>query len=352
MKIIYAFVGLSVIAALGLFISPDELWFLSILSYVVPMGLLLNLLLAIGMLFSKTARSKAWLPLLPFALSWQVLASIATFNDKSAEKGDIGVLNFNVRFFYTPPPWAPEYGNPEYEVYAAPLQDWINHHEADIVCLQEFFTDSTYSFYNHLKSLREYRPYTYFLTTDVKARAQRGMLILSKWPIVRKGQIFMSKNGYNGAMYADLKVGKDTVRIINTHLQSVEWQLAPRNKGIITRGTNMYYRFKHSFLDRFEQAIKIQHVLEKTPYPVVLTGGLNEPPFTFTYKILRDYLDDSFSTAGNGLGVNYEGYWLMLLRLNHQLFAGNIAPVSYETHDVFIRMQHDPVYVRYSVNKN
>src|SRR5690606_25860510 len=54
-----------------------------------------------------------------------------------------------------------------------------------------------------------------------RAGGQFGLAIFSKYPIVNKGSIKFGALTQNHGMFADLKMGEDTVRVYNFHLQSM-----------------------------------------------------------------------------------------------------------------------------------
>jgi endonuclease/exonuclease/phosphatase family metal-dependent hydrolase len=104
------------------------------------------------------------------------------------------------------------------------LKNWILNSDADVKCLQEFANIPWAKEFNMIRQLKE-RGLYYYLSTDQKGdyrdEWKQGTMIISKYPILKSGDVLSSKNGFNRIAYADLKIGSDTLRIVNVHLESM-----------------------------------------------------------------------------------------------------------------------------------
>ena len=94
------------------------------------------------------------------------------------------------------------------------LQDLLISENPDVLCIQEFYKTPTLN-------LDAY-PYKY---EHFKGQHKMGHAIYAKYPILYKGA-FDFKETSNNIIYADLKVGNDTLRVYNAHLQSFGVQAA------------------------------------------------------------------------------------------------------------------------------
>jgi endonuclease/exonuclease/phosphatase (EEP) superfamily protein YafD len=124
-------------------------------------------------------------------------------------------------------------------------------------------------------------------------------------------------NTYNTAMYNDIIVKQDTIRIFNCHLQSIrflkgdydfldsiQFSMTEKNKtGIKT----ISYKLREAFKLRAHQVNHISELIEKSPHPVILCGDFNDTPVSYTYKRMKGNLRDAFRESGKGIGNTYNG---------------------------------------------
>ena len=55
---------------------------------------------------------------------------------------------------------------------------------------------------------------------------------------------------------------------------------------------------------------------KKSPYKVLMGGDLNDPPQSFTYRIMSEVGNDAYRKAGSGIGTTYHGV-IPLLRIDY-----------------------------------
>jgi hypothetical protein len=94
-----------------------------------------------------------------------------------------------------------------------PLQivSFINDENPDILCIQEYSTSADID-------LKVY-PHKYILMAGDQIKT--GQAIFSKFPIINEGNIVFP-NSNNNVIFADIKKGKETIRVYNMHLQSIK----------------------------------------------------------------------------------------------------------------------------------
>jgi len=229
----------------------------------------------------------------------------------SAEEG-FTLMSFNVN---------------DFKSMASSWQHWredfdhiLYFHNADIICLQEFATTDLYSQDEknnvlHYTTLLQ-KPYAYF-TNDFQWHTPYGYtwyfgnIILSKFPFVDTGKLFLDHRHHISIAYADVRIGTDTVRIITTHLQSFGLEeaevqgLKDPNPEVSRR---LLYKLRKGYQLREHQAVMAARLVRESPHPVIVCGDLNTTPVSATYFTVRGHLQDAFLKKGAGLGRTYTRY--------------------------------------------
>ena len=232
--------------------------------------------------------------------------------------------------------------------------EWINDQQADVFCFQEFYNDPKSSNFNTLKKIRDFNNYYYFHSPKVINRigAEFGDIIFSKYPIIEKGQISFEKNSMNKVIYVDLKVGTDTIRVYNMHLQSMhikEDELI-NSEDLQSGFKHLTSNLKNGFIQRADQIRVLKNNIIECPYPLILCGDLNDLPYSYAYQKLNSDLSNGFTEAGNGFGFTFNGK-LFFLRIDNHFFSKELKIHSYRTHREMKCSDHFPVSATYSINR-
>ena len=129
----------------------------------------------------------------------------------------IKVMTYNVRLFdlYN---WSDNKSTRD-EIFT-----FLEKENADIMCFQEFYHQDNSSSFQTKDILLEkldakniHEGYTHLL----KKQQHFGVVTLSKFPIINKGEIKFSNDDNNNCIYSDIKINDDTVRVYNMHLASI-----------------------------------------------------------------------------------------------------------------------------------
>jgi endonuclease/exonuclease/phosphatase family metal-dependent hydrolase len=317
-KIIFR-INLGIAALLGLsylssFISPDVFWPIALFGLAYPVLLVLNILfvvywavqLNLRLLFSLGIIIAGW----PFMTRY-VQINLPVFGKEKTESAyTLKVLSYNVRLFNV-------YHWEKSQTVMADIFRFIEKENPDIICFQDFYTRKRGS-YSETSIFSKLAPYKYHY---IKYSFQRenlsdfGIAIFSKYPIVKSSDITFTKS-YNLCIYSDIKVKDDTIRVFNTHLQSIRFlksdynyidSMRLRYDIEIDRMRGIGSRLKYAFKQRAGQADKLAKNIEASPYPVLVCGDFNDTPVSYTYHLLTQNLNDGFVQAGFGLGHTYRG---------------------------------------------
>lgn len=176
------------------------------------------------------------------------------------------------------------------------------------------------------------------------------MAIFSKYPMIHRGSLQVSESPHNSILYADVVKDEDTVRIYNVHLQSMsidEQQLTNSNSQTISKNLKqLVFQLKHGFIRRAAQIDNLCKHLERSPYPVILTGDLNDMPYSYSYQNLKKYLHSSFENGGRGFGFTFNGK-MFFLRIDNQFYSEGITLSDFKTHNSVKHTDHFPISADY-----
>lgn len=230
----------------------------------------------------------------------------------------------------------------------AELVEYIGQMKPDIICLQEFLTEDD-SKWDALG--KEYR-------TTVSGGNQFSCEIFTRYAILHQGQID-SLPRYN-AVWADLKISDDTVRVINLHLQSTS--IRPEDTQFIQHHEYIFdnerenklksiiSRLAENTRKRAVQATAIRGFIDASPYDMIICGDFNDVPLSYSYHRIAEDLKDTFAEAGNGYSYTFDGYFRML-QIDHILVSPDIEVISYEADNSAKYSDHYPVITRLKIDK-
>jgi len=317
-------VGFTLALIIGVISSYVNLGMLSVLfSVIMPLLFICNLLLGIYGLFKKKYFYSigAIVYLLCFTFFFQV-----SYTSKDEDNNTVSILSYNVRAFQQ---YISENKNASTEIIK--FIDSIN---ADIVVFQE-------SSYKDGKNVTGY-PFQFL---GYRAHIDKSLLtIYSKYPIVNKGYIDFP-NSKNNAIYADIKINEDTLRVYNAHLQSyvISPYILTQKYSDFTYWKNLNSKIKK----QVEQAKLIKRHANKTSNNVIISGDFNTTPYSQTYRILKKNLKDSYLSSGNGFGETYSRLYYPL-RLDYFLSSTDINIINHLNYDLNLS-DHEPVMMKFKI---
>jgi endonuclease/exonuclease/phosphatase family metal-dependent hydrolase len=296
-------VGALLISYLSVFVSPDKFWMPSFFGLAFPFILLANLLFIVFWIFVKP--KNLVLSLLTILLGWGFVNRYVQFKGRNMGSDGIKVVSFNVANFA---------GNERTKLKenADNIIDYLKSKDADIICLQEIRLrqKNIFNVPQVMDDLKKIKHYQY-----ASSSTTFGLITFTSYPIINMGEIRYKKSK-NMAIYTDVVIGIDTVRIFNVHLQSNK--INPRDYTIIdSPGVDQEKdleeirelggKLKSAFQLRAQQVREIKEVIDSTPYPVIICGDFNDTPVSYTYQQLLGDFKDAFVESGKGLGRTYVG---------------------------------------------
>lgn len=272
------------------------------------------------MFFYWTVRLRALLilPLVALIISWNnVQNSFQLFSEQKniAEKqtdgkNELKVLTYNVQIFNL-------LGNASFGKHQKEMFRDIKSEEPDLICFQEFYSNTKkgLSLYKIDTLLSDYS-YKHIYRINNSPVANYGIVTYSKYPIVKKGRIGF-QNTSNASIYTDIKFNEDTLRVFNSHLQSIKFdrdnykfitnQDKYNQQEKIKAVRDISSRLKNAFIKRSEQANLLSEKITQSPYPAIVCGDFNDTPVSYSYRKIKGKLEDAFVNAGVGFGNTYVG---------------------------------------------
>lgn len=272
------------------FVPPKTFILLSVFSLGVPLLIIVNVLFLIYWLLRL--KRQVMLPLVVLLLGFNHLTSIYEFSSTELPKEDEGtlrVLSYNVRQF-NQFRWSERADIPQR------IAAYVNDRNPDIVGMQEF--------YNGELGISESFPYRY---VKLKERnAEFGLAILSKYPIINSGSLEFPTLSNNNAIYADIVVGVDTLRVINVHLQS--YNIKPRFDNLEQEHSKRVFRgMGQTFVKQQEQMEMVLALAEESPYRNIIIGDFNNTAFSYMYReVVTSGFVDAYKAKGNGFGRTFD----------------------------------------------
>jgi endonuclease/exonuclease/phosphatase (EEP) superfamily protein YafD len=298
-------------------------------------------------------RGKAILPLIMFVAAGLFLSRTYGFDGSpdavadNAENQKFSVMSYNVHVFQKFSQWWKKEGRSEIR----DMKAWIGNSGADVLCMPEYYDEDETIFDsgNYLRK-KGYGHAAYFHRRKF-GKSYWGLAILSKHPIVASHDTVFEAQ--NGMIQADIKVGRDTVRVIGLHLYSMTLGLSKlveqkEMDGIETESRITLSKMKNGFKRRAEEFTVLQDWIKTSPYPVLVCGDFNEVPYSYIYGELRKSLKNSFEEKGQGFGFSFN-HLPYFIRIDHQFYDDKRLSVhDFTTYSKIKYSDHYPIMGTYS----
>ncbi len=329
---------LTIIAYVLPFLAPKLFPLLSVLTLILPLFLILNALFFFY-----------WAILLKrqVILSGLVLLAGITFinkfykfsaNEHPENEKEFTLMSYNVRLFNLFE-WLPKDDVP------GEILKFINQQNPDILCLQEYSPAANID-------LKVY-PHKYIYTQGDKIKTGQG--IFSKFPIIKEGNVQLP-NSNNNVVFADIRMGRDTIRIYSMHLQSIKItpdvdELSNDNLNTINQRKSqlIFHRISEAFKLQQQQAEILAQHKKECPHPIIICGDMNNSAFSYVYRNIKGKLNDTFEEAGTGFGQTYN-FKYYPARIDYIFSDPKIKVKGFANFAEFSYSDHFPIMTRLEMN--
>ena len=347
----FVVVILLVICGFAYKIKPEYTILSSFLGYGFPVLALVNLFF----IFYWLVRLKGWILISVIGLAitfssyraWFPINSNSEIKPQEQQGKKIKVLSYNVMYFSFLTNLKP--GEPH------PILTYIQKSDADIVCLQETGSEFLKETIQSSVARQISKTYPYIFSGADENRY--SVVLLSKYPVIRRQRIrYESKS--NSSFFYDLKIGKDTIRLINNHLESNKLNSDDKNKytDLLTRRESeqltevaevLGSKVGNASVIRANEADSVSKVVMNSPYKVLVCGDFNDVPGSYTYRTVRKGLLDAWVEHGNGWGNTFHEH-LFLFRIDFIMHSPGIKSYQVKV-DKVKYSDHYPIWANLEI---
>lgn len=348
------FTGLLLLTAYSPHIRPVAHPVESCLGLTFPVFLLINAGFLIFWLAIQCYRS-ALLPLIGMLLCYSQIRTYLpiNFHTDHVPEASIKLLSYNVMGF----------GGASKQNGGNAMLDYLKKSDADILCLQEYYTIESPRHLSQKDVERTLKAYPYHrihIVGKEKSSANK-MACYSKFPIL-SSRILDYPSGYNGSVIYEVKIGEDTITLINNHLESNKLTLADKvvyenmlkspEKEKVKSGTRLLIRkLAEASAIRAPQADTIACEIAASPHPsIIVCGDFNDTPISYAHHTIARNLDDAFTQSGRGLGISYNQN-RFYFRIDNILTSKNLKSYNCTVDRSIKESDHYPIWCYISLNK-
>ncbi len=332
-----ALVLLLLFSYFSVYISPATISFLAIFGLIYPILLILNFVFVIYWIFRK--KYYFLVSLVVILLGWNQFGNFFQLNiKKNSEIKGIKVISYNVRLFN-------KWGWSSDKKVKNKILNFFKQESPDILCIQEYYNNRKYRI-GIFNTKKKYNHIEY--SVNKKRKGNSGIATFSTYPIVGKGKINITKKT-NICIFTDIKINKDTIRVYNVHLASIHLGYSDykfinnrgKNTNIFKEVNSITKKLLNAYSKRANQANIIANHIKKSPHKVIVCGDFNDTPNSYTYRKMRNKLNDAFIESGNGTGYTYVRKFAPF-RIDFILHSKKIKSYNFKTHNIELS-DHYPI---------
>lgn len=302
----------------GVFLDSYAWWFISLLALIFPVLFCMTAVFFFVWLFIKPRHSIGFaIPLLlsiPSLLNSFAINNAPTFNN-SKPAGSLRVITWNVGLLNLMAA-----NSTIAEANNAAIFQQLKKLNADVICLQEFFTavvpGTEYNFIDSISKTMGY-PYYYF-SRDIpyyEGQFFSGNIIFSRHKIIDSSRSVYVDTHFGALVKTTIQTGKDTIDIFTSRLRSVnfgysEYETIDKMKKIsdpkLGPAASILKKLRTGFRERSGQLEIVKADLQKSTHPLLFAGDLNDVPTGYAYATLKKNRQDVWINKGFGIGRTFK----------------------------------------------
>ena len=331
-------------------INPVEHPMLSCMGMAFPGFLIANLVFLFFWLTFKW--KKAWIPVLGYIVVYgPITLYMPLHTSQTPPEGTLKLISYNVCQYG---------GNYKYEQGFEKVYEYLKEQDADIVCLQEDVDTWRRYVKQWYDKIYQYNDTTIFNPNDA---SKNGVGIHTRYPIIKKERILYESSA-NGSVAYYLKKGKDTILVINNHLEGTHLSDEDRDKykqmisGKMKKDTAkaetlfLIEKLGKYAAKRAPEAEAVhKYIEEHRQYPIIVCGDFNDNPISYSRRTIAQGLKDCYQETGMGIGLSYnqKGFFV---RIDHILVSDHFEPFNCQIDSKMDASDHYPIICTLKMDDN
>lgn len=327
----------------GRFISPERMWYFSLLGLAAPVVYIIVILELLYWIirwkWAPAALTALFAVIGLFHVSLYYKLDVTKhYGEPNYDKNCIKVLTFNIRSFR----------NDQWATTADSVATLVRNLNPDIICFQEYLTSNDVK-QEFLKQISGYHS-----SSSLTDKDSPTVVCFSKYRTGASRRI-EDWEGSGICICTDIYMNDDTVRVYNAHLQTTSVTAADKsyisNAEFIADSTrdqrfiHIAQSLRRNNAIRARQAEAIRRDIAECPYPVIVCGDFNDVPISYTYRTISKGLEDPFRHHGHSYAHTFRGFF-DALRIDYIFSSPDFESVSYEIVQTGDISDHYPVMVR------
>jgi len=321
-------------------LSPVQFPRLCCMGMVFPFTVVANLLFVAVWAFLSWRR--LLMPIVGFLLAFPPIRIYMPLHARAeVPEESLCVISYNVCGYG---------GNYKYEHAFDTVFSYLKSKRPDIVCIQE---DNDEKKQRAFERWGEY--FEYADTFNVgKSKMKNYVGFYTRFPILKR-EVIPYESPTNGSVAYFLKMGTDTVIVINSHLETSHLNASDRNRyqemieGDMQRDTVQAETF--ALMAKLSEGMQIrarhveiihQYIEDHRQYPVISCGDFNDTPISYARHTMAKGLNDCFVEAGRGLGFSFNRKGFNV-RIDHMMCSDHFEPVVCEIDNKMDASDHYPL---------
>ena len=322
-------------------LNPADHPLLSTLGMTLPVFLLINLVFLFFWVVFKWRM--VWISVLGLVLAYVPISIYMPLNSsQDIPEGALKIISYNVCAYG---------GNFKYDDGFEKVRDYLVEEKPDIVCIQEDIdTWRRYVFLHYEKTFA----YNDTMVIANNPQSYNALGIHSKYPIIHRERIAYPSKA-NGSVAWWLKVGDDTLIVVNNHFESCHLNKDDRAqylqmiKGKMPRDSVreesklLLVKLAEANAKRSGQIRTVrQYALDHGQYPMIVCGDFNDSPISYSRHAMAEVLTDCYATTGKGIGLSYNQK-AFSFRIDHFFCNDRLQPYRCEIDGKMDASDHSPL---------
>ena len=322
-------------------LNPADHPLLSTMGMAFPFFLLVNIAFLFFWLIFKWRM--IWISVLGLVCAYVPINIYMPLNSRQdIPEGALKLVSYNVCAYG---------GNYKYEQGFETVLKYFVEQEPDIICVQEDVdTWRRYVF-------REYEKHWAYNDTIVICNSVESFNTLgihTRFPIIKRERIEYASLA-NGSAAWWLKVGKDTLVVVNNHFEGCHLNNDDRAqyrqiiKGELPSDSAraesklLLIKLAEANAKRSNQVRAVlRYVEEHSQYPIIVCGDFNDNPISYSRHAMAEQLTDCFRETGRGIGLSYNQK-AFSFRIDHIFCSKQLQPYNCKVDDEMDASDHYPI---------